>query len=151
MSISLSEQELQRRQNLQSIINLGINPYPADEYKVNVTAADILANYERDKISYKNIRFAGRIMSRRTMGNASFIELQDSTGPIQCDGQRHGLCPTGDVAVYRTLFHKLMGIGASVGVEGYVFTRQAGELSIHTENLAMLAKPVRPLPLLREA
>src|SRR5690606_7900063 len=100
MSISLSEQELQRRQNLQSIINLGINPYPADEYKVNVTAADILANYERDKISYKNIRFAGRIMSRRIMGNASFIELQDSTGRIQVYVKRDDLCPTEDKTFY---------------------------------------------------
>src|SRR5690606_23053014 len=131
--------------------NLGINPYPADEYKVNVTAADILANYERDKISYKNIRFAGRIMSRRIMGNASFIELQDSTGRIQVYGKRDDLCPTEDKTFYNTVFKKLLDIGDIVGVEGYVFTTQTGEISIHTEKLTILTKSLRPLPIVKEA
>ena len=151
MSISLSEQELQRRQNLQGIIDLGINPYPADEYKVNVTAADILENYERDKINYKNIRIAGRIMSRRIMGNASFIELQDSTGRIQAYVKRDDLCPTEDKTFYNTVFKKLLDIGDIVGIEGYVFTTQTGEISIHTEKITVLTKSLRPLPIVKEA
>jgi lysyl-tRNA synthetase class 2 len=151
MSISLSEQELQRRQNLQGIIELGINPYPADEYKVNVTAADILENYERDKINYKNIRIAGRIMSRRIMGNASFIELQDSTGRVQVYVKRDDLCSGEDKTFYNTVFKKLLDIGDIVGIEGYVFTTQTGEISIHTEKLTVLTKSLRPLPIVKEA
>lgn len=151
MSISLSEQELQRRQNLQGIIDLGINPFPADEYKVNVTAADILENYERDKINYKNIRIAGRIMSRRIMGNASFIEIQDSTGRIQAYVKRDDLCPTEDKTFYNTVFKKLLDIGDIVGIEGYVFTTQTGEISIHTTTLTVLTKSLRPLPIVKEA
>jgi lysyl-tRNA synthetase class 2 len=151
MSISLSEQELQRRLNLQGIIDLGINPYPADEYKVNVTAADILENYERDKINYKSIRIAGRIMSRRIMGNASFIELQDSTGRIQVYVKRDDLCPGEDKTFYNTVFKKLLDIGDIVGIEGYVFTTQTGEISIHTEKLTVLTKSLRPLPIVKEA
>ena len=83
MSIILSEQEVLRRQSLEEIKKLGINPYPAEEFKINVTAADILENYQRDKLNYKNIQIAGRIMSRRIMGSASFAEIQDSTGRIQ--------------------------------------------------------------------
>ncbi|MCA5005773.1 lysine--tRNA ligase [Sphingobacterium sp. WQ 366] len=149
--MSLSEQELQRRQNLQGIIDLGINPYPADEYKVNVSAADILENYERDKINYKSIRIAGRIMSRRIMGNASFIELQDSTGRIQAYVKRDDLCPAEDKTFYNTVFKKLLDIGDIVGIEGYVFTTQTGEISIHTEKLTVLTKSLRPLPIVKEA
>jgi len=151
MSIALSEQELQRRQNLQGIIDLGINPYPAEEFEVNVTAEDILENYERDKINYKSIRIAGRIMSRRIMGNASFIEIQDSTGRIQAYVKRDDLCPTEDKTFYNTVFKKLLDIGDIVGVEGYVFTTQTGEISIHTEKLTVLTKSLRPLPIVKEA
>lgn len=151
MSISLSEQEIQRRKNLQSIIDLGINPFPADEYEVNVTAADILENYERDKINYKNIRIAGRIMSRRIMGNASFIEIQDSTGRIQAYVKRDDLCPGEDKTFYNTVFKKLLDIGDIVGIEGYVFTTNTGEISIHTQKLTLLTKSLRPLPVVKEA
>ncbi len=151
MSTVLSEQEQQRRRNLQAIIDLGINPYPADEFDVNVSAADILNNYERDKINYKNIRFAGRIMSRRVMGSASFMELQDSTGRIQAYVKRDDLCPTEDKTFYNTVFKKLLDIGDIVGVEGYVFTTQTGETSIHVENLTILTKSLRPLPIVKEA
>src|SRR5690606_4061589 len=150
MSISLSEQEIQRRKNLQSIIDLGINPFPADEYEVNVTAADILENYERDKINYKNIRIAGRIMSRRIMGNASFIEIQDSTGRIQAYVKRDDLCPGEDKTFYNTVFKKLLDIGDIVGIEGYVFTTNTGEISIHTQKLTLLTKSLRPLPVVKE-
>lgn len=104
MSTVLSEQEQQRRLNLQAIIDLGINPFPADEFKVNVSAADILEHYERDKLNYKNIRFAGRIMGRRVMGSASFMELQDSSGRIQAYVKRDDICPGEDKTLYNTVF-----------------------------------------------
>lgn len=151
MSIALSEQELQRRQNLQGIIDLGINPFPADEFKVNVTAADIVENYERDKINYKNISIAGRIMSRRIMGNASFIEIQDSTGRIQVYIKRDDLCPNEDKTLYNTVFKKLLDMGDIIGIEGYVFTTQSGEISVHAEKLTILTKSLRPLPVVKEA
>ncbi|NGM61424.1 lysine--tRNA ligase [Sphingobacterium sp. SGG-5] len=151
MSIVLSEQEQQRRQNLQHIIDLGVNPYPADEFEVNVTAADILEHYERDKLNYKAIRIAGRIMSRRIMGNASFIELQDSTGRIQVYIKRDDLCPGEDKTLYNTIFKKLLDIGDIVGIDGYVFTTQTGEISIHANTLTVLAKSLRPLPVVKEA
>ena len=151
MSSVLSEQEQQRRQSLQGIIDLGINPYPAEEYKVNAYAADILENYDRDKLNYKNIRFAGRIMSRRIMGNASFMELQDSTGRVQAYVKRDDICPGEDKTLYNTVFKKLLDIGDIVGVEGYVFTTQTGEISIHVEKLTVLAKSLRPLPIVKEA
>ena len=151
MSMVLSEQEQQRRQNLQGIINLGINPYPADEFKVNANAADILENYERDKLNYKNIHIAGRIMSRRIMGNASFMELQDSTGRIQAYIKRDDLCPGEDKTLYNTLFKKLLDIGDIVGIDGFVFTTQTGEISVHVEKLTVLTKSLRPLPIVKEA
>lgn len=107
MSTVLSEQEQQRRLNLQAIIDLGINPFPADEFKVNVSAADILEHYERDKLNYKNIRFAGRIMGRRVMGSASFMELQDSSGRIQAYVKRDDICPGEDKTLYNTVFKKI--------------------------------------------
>ncbi len=151
MSTVLSEQEQQRRLNLQAITDLGINPYPADEFEVNVTAADILANYERDKLNYKSIRIAGRIMSRRVMGSASFMELQDATGRVQAYVKRDDLCPDEDKTLYNTVFKKLLDIGDIVGVEGYVFTTQTGEISIHVEKLTILTKSLRPLPIVKEA
>ncbi len=151
MSSVLSEQEQQRRQNLQGIIDLGINPYPADEFVVNVSASDILENYERDKLNYKNIRIAGRIMNRRIMGNASFMELQDSTGRIQIYIKRDDLCPGEDKTLYNTIFKKLLDIGDIVGIDGYVFTTNTGEISIHAEKLTVLTKSLRPLPVVKEA
>ena len=151
MSTVLSEQEQQRRSNLQAIINLGIDPYPADEFEVNVSTADILENYDRDKINYKNIRIAGRIMSRRVMGSASFMELQDSSGRIQAYVKRDDLCPGEDKTLYNTVFKKLLDIGDIVGVDGYVFTTQTGEISIHVDKLTILTKSLRPLPIVKEA
>ena len=151
MSTVLSEQEQQRRLNLQALIDLGINPYPADEFKVNVSAADILENYERDKLNYKNIRFAGRMMRRRIMGSASFMELQDATGRIQAYVKRDDICPGEDKTLYNTVFKKLLDIGDILGIEGYVFTTQTGEISIHVEKLTILTKTLRPLPIVKEA
>ncbi|TJZ53657.1 lysine--tRNA ligase [Sphingobacterium olei] len=151
MSIALSEQEQQRRQNLQGIIDLGINPFPADEFEVNATAEDILENYERDKLNYKSIRIAGRIMSRRIMGSASFIEIQDATGRVQAYIKRDDICPEEDKTFYNTVFKKLLDIGDIVGIEGYVFTTQTGEISVHAQKLTILTKSLRPLPIVKEA
>ncbi len=151
MSIGLSEQEQQRRLNLKALIDLGIDPFPAEEFKVNASAEDILENYDRDKINYKNISFAGRIMSRRVMGSASFIELQDSTGRIQAYVKRDDICPTEDKTLYNTVFKKLLDIGDIIGITGYVFTTQTGEISIHVQTLKVLTKSLRPLPIVKEA
>jgi len=151
MSIGLSEQEQQRRLNLKALIDLGVDPFPAEEFKVNATADDILENYERDKINYKNISFAGRIMNRRVMGSASFIELQDSTGRIQAYVKRDDICPDEDKTLYNTVFKKLLDIGDIVGITGYVFTTQTGEISIHVQTLKVLTKALRPLPIVKEA
>ncbi|MGX1641276.1 lysine--tRNA ligase [Sphingobacterium sp. NPDC055431] len=151
MSIGLSEQEQQRRLNLKALIDLGIDPFPAEEFKVNATAEDILENYERDKINYKSISFAGRIMSRRVMGSASFLELQDSTGRIQAYVKRDDICPDEDKTLYNTVFKKLLDIGDIIGITGFVFTTQTGEISIHVQTLKVLTKALRPLPIVKEA
>jgi lysyl-tRNA synthetase class 2 len=149
MSIELSEQEIIRRNSLQEIINLGINPYPAEAFEVNTHASDIYENYERDKLSYKNISIAGRIMSRRIMGNASFAELQDTTGRIQIYIKRDEICPDEDKTLYNTVFKKLLDIGDIIGVKGYVFTTQTGETTIHVSSLTLLTKSLRPLPVVK--
>jgi len=147
----LSEQEVLRRQALEQLENLGINPYPAEAFEVNVNAYDIHKNYERDKLNYKNISIAGRMMSRRVMGNASFFELQDATGRIQIYLNRDELCPTDDKTLYNTVFKKLLDIGDFVGVKGHVFTTQTGTISIHATSLTILSKSLKPLPIVKEA
>src|SRR5690606_37095707 len=146
---TLSEQEIQRRQSLQELRKLGINPYPAEAFDINVNALDIITNYERDKTSYKNISLAGRIMTRRIMGNASFVELQDSTGRIQAYIRRDDICPDDDKTLYNTVFKKLLDIGDFIGVKGYVFTTQTGEISIHVSELTVLSKSLKPLPIVK--
>ena len=150
MSLELSEQELVRRNALKELIDLGIDPYPAATFKVDATAKDILAHYEQDKLAYKNISIAGRIMSRRIMGNASFAELQDSTGRVQIYLKRDDLCPDEDKTLYNTVFKKLTDIGDIIGITGYVFTTQVGEISIHVTSFKMLCKSLRPLPVVKE-
>lgn len=149
MSQSLSEQEIQRRESLKQLRSLGIEPYPAEAFEINAYAADINENYERDKLAYKNISIAGRIMTRRIMGNASFAELQDSTGRVQIYLKRDDLCPDEDKTLYNTVFKKLLDIGDYVGVTGYVFTTQTGEISVHVTSLKVLAKSLRPLPIVK--
>lgn len=149
MEIELTEQELVRRNSLEEIIKLGINPFPAERFDVNTSAADIHANYERDKIGYKNISIAGRIMSRRIMGNASFAEIQDSTGRIQVYVKRDEICPGEDKTLYNSLFKKLLDIGDIVGVTGYVFTTQVGEITIHATSFKLLSKSLKPLPVVK--
>lgn len=149
MSIGLSEQELLRRESLKQLRELGINPYPAEAYEVNANAADILANYEKDKTAYKTISIAGRIMGRNIMGAASFAELQDASGRIQLYFKRDEICPDEDKTLYNTVFKKLLDIGDYIGVEGYVFTTQTGEISVHVKKLTVLAKSLRPLPIVK--
>ncbi len=144
----LSEQEIIRRQSLEEIVKLGINPYPAELFDVNVTAREIHENYPKQE--YKNVSFAGRMMSRRIMGNASFAELQDETGRIQIYMRRDDLCPSEDKTFYNTVFKKLLDIGDILGVKGFVFTTQTGETSIHVTELIILAKSLRPLPIVKE-
>ena len=149
MSIALSEQEILRRESLQQLRALGINPYPAEEYKVNAWAQDITDNFNRFPETYKNITLAGRIMGRRIMGNASFAELQDSTGRIQIYLKRDDICPGEDKTLYNTVFKKLMDIGDFIGVKGYTFLTQTGEISVHVRELVLLSKSLKPLPVVK--
>lgn len=146
----LSEQEIVRRKALEDLQKLGIEPYPAELFEVNVSSADILENYPKRKIDYKDVSIAGRVMSRRIMGNASFAELQDEAGRIQIYLRRDDLCPTDDKTLYNVVFKKLIDIGDIVGVKGFVFTTQTGEISIHVTSLKILSKSLKPLPIVKE-
>ncbi|TKB99038.1 lysine--tRNA ligase [Pedobacter cryophilus] len=146
---ALSEQEIQRRESLNELRKLGINPYPAEAFDINANAVDILANYDKDKTAYKTISLAGRIMTRRIMGNASFVELQDSTGRIQAYIRRDDICPDEDKTMYNIVFKKLLDIGDFIGVKGYVFTTQTGEISIHVSEFIVLSKSLKPLPIVK--
>ncbi len=148
--MQLSEQELQRREDKAQLEQLGINPYPSETFEVNVTTKDIHQNYEKAKTDYKNISIAGRLMSRRIMGSASFAELQDAAGRIQIYIRRDDICPGEDKTMYNTVFKKLMGIGDIIGIKGYVFTTQVGEISIHVTELKLLSKSLKPLPIVKE-
>src|SRR5580693_4540138 len=144
--MELTEQEQFRHNAVEEIRKLGIDPYPAPLFEVNANAADILANYEREKGDYQNISIAGRMMSRRIMGNASFVEIQDQTGRIQIYIRRDDICPGEDKTLYNTVFKKLLDIGDIIGVKGYVFTTNSGTTSIHVTSFKLLCKALRPLP-----
>lgn len=150
MQYGLSEQEMIRRNSLQELINLGINPYPADSFPVNVTCADIRKNYPSDNTLYQDISIAGRIMTRRIMGAASFAEIQDETGRIQIYVKRDEICTGEDKTLYNTVFKKLLDIGDIIGITGYVFITQMGEISVHVKSLKLLSKSLRPLPIVKE-
>ena len=145
----LSEQELERRKDREELYAMGINPYPAESFPINVTAEDIHRNYENRKTDYKDISIAGRLMSRRIMGSASFGEIQDSTGRLQFYVRRDDICPEEDKALYNTVFKKLLGIGDFIGLKGYIFTTQTGEISLHVTELKVLSKAVKPLPIVK--
>ena len=147
--IGLSEQEQQRRESMQELMRLGIDPFPAATFEINATAKDILANFEKNPTAYQQISIAGRIMSRRIMGNASFVELQDASARIQLYIKRDDICPDEDKTLYNTVFKKLLDIGDIIGVTGYVFTTQTGEISIHVASFAILTKSLRPLPVVK--
>jgi lysyl-tRNA synthetase class 2 len=147
---TLSEQEQLRRASLTELRRLGIDPYPAAEYPVTATVAEITEGYSPDKGNFSDVRIAGRIMSRRIMGSASFFEIQDHTGRIQVYIRRDDISPDEDKTMYNTVFKKLLDIGDFVGVEGFAFLTQTGELSVHCLQLTVLAKSVRPLPIVKE-
>lgn len=149
MHQELSEQEIQRREKLEKMRALGIDPYPAEAFEVNVSAADIKANYENNKLDYKNISIAGRLMSFRIMGKASFAELKDHSGKIQLYVNRDEICPGEDKTLYNDVWKKLLDRGDFIGVKGYVFTTQVGEISIHVTELKVLAKSLKPLPVVK--
>jgi lysyl-tRNA synthetase class 2 len=148
--MELNEQEIIRRQKLKEIEALGIDPYPAELFEVNTSSQDIHTHYEADKIEYKNISIAGRIMSVRDMGKAAFCVIQDASGKIQLYVRRDDICPDEDKTLYDTVFKKLLDIGDIIGVKGYVFTTKTGETSIHVQQLKVLAKSLKPLPIVKE-
>ncbi|NMM49391.1 lysine--tRNA ligase [Marinigracilibium pacificum] len=148
--MQLSEQEIVRRQKREALLKSGINPYPSELFEVNVSAKDIEENYEKNKTDYKNISIAGRLMSRRIMGSASFAELQDSTGRVQLYFRRDDICEGEDKSLYNDVFKKMTDIGDIIGIKGYVFTTQTGELTIHVTDFKLLTKSLKPLPIVKE-
>jgi lysyl-tRNA synthetase class 2 len=149
-NLELSEQEVIRRNSLKKLRELGINPYPAAEYKVSATAAEIKANFSEEKKNYQEVIVAGRLMNRRIMGKASFAELQDHTGRIQIYVNRDEICEGDDKTMYNEVFKKLLDIGDIIGVKGFVFITQVGEISIHVKELTVLNKSLHPLPIVKE-
>ena len=147
--LELSEQEIFRRRSLEELRSLGINPYPAEEYKVTGYAREILDTFE-DEAPRRAVSVAGRVMSRRIMGKASFLELQDSTGRIQIYITRDDLCPGEDKTLYNSVVKKLMDIGDFIGVSGEIFRTQMGEISVQAHSLTFLSKALRPLPVVKE-
>ncbi|MBS4056115.1 MAG: lysine--tRNA ligase [Bacteroidales bacterium] len=150
MSLMLSEQEQVRRNSLQELYQLGINPYPPEAYEVNVTTEEIHNHFVAGSEAFQAVSIAGRIMSRRIMGAASFCELQDASGRIQLYVKRDDICPGEDKTLYNTVFKRLLDIGDIIGVTGYVFVTQMGEISIHVTSMTVLSKSLRPLPIVKE-
>ncbi len=149
--MQLSEQELERRKSREELMKMGIDPYPPELFDVNITVAHILRNFERRPNDYTNISIAGRLMSRRIMGSASFAEIQDSSGRMQIYLRRDDICEGEDKSLYNEVFKKKMDIGDIIGIKGYVFKTQVGEISIHVTELKMLSKSLKPLPIVKEA
>ena len=148
--MSLSEQEEQRRKSREEIIDLGIDPYPSDTFNVNTYTDEIKNNFDEKKKNYKDVVLAGRLMSRRIMGSASFAEIQDSKGKIQIYVRRDDICDGDDKTLYNTIFKKKLDLGDIIGISGFVFKTQMGEISIHVKELKVLSKSVRPLPVVKE-
>ena len=146
--LELSEQEIGRRQSLQELRAMGINPYPAAEYPTNAFSTDIVAEFKDDD-EPRQVSIAGRMMSRRVMGKASFVELQDSKGRIQVYITRDDICPDENKELYNTVFKKLLDIGDFIGVRGFVFRTQTGEISVHAKELTLLSKALKPLPIVK--
>ena len=149
MSLELSEQELFRRQSLSELRNMGIDPYPAAEYPTNAFSSEIKASFSDEQEPKREVCIAGRIMSRRIMGKASFIELQDSKGRIQVYISRDDINTEAQPEMYNTVFKKLLDIGDFVGIKGFVFRTQMGEISVHAREITVLSKSLRPLPIVK--
>ncbi len=157
--LELSEQEINRRANLQALKDMGINPYPAEEYPTDAFSTEIIANFTDPEVDeegnptepLREVCIAGRMMSRRVMGKASFVELQDSKGRIQVYVKRDEICPDENKDLYNVVFKKLLDLGDFIGVKGFVFRTQTGEISVHAKSLMVLAKSLKPLPIVKEA
>jgi len=149
-SFELSEQEVIRRQTLEELIKAGIDPYPAAAFPVNTNTRAILDSYSSVENNFRDVRIAGRLMSKRIMGSASFAEIQDEKGRIQLYLKRDDLCPGEDKTFYNVVFKKLLDIGDFIGVSGFVFITQMGEISIHVQGLTLLSKSLKPLPIVKE-
>lgn len=147
--MELSEQEVIRREKLKAFQDLGVNPYPAAEYPVNAYAKEILEKYPQDNTLYQDVCVAGRIMSQRIMGAVAFYELQDATGRIQVYAKRDDLCPGEDKTLYNSIYKKL-DLGDIIGVKGFVFVTQMGEITIHVKEYTLLSKSLRPLPVVKQ-
>ena len=145
----LSEQEIVRRKSMETLRSMGIEPYPAAEYPVTGYSKEIKENFKDDEEPKREVSVAGRIMSRRIMGKASFMELQDSEGRIQIYVSRDEICPGENKDLYNVVFKKLLDIGDFIGVKGYVFRTQTGEISVHAQSLTVLGKSLRPLPIVK--
>lgn len=150
MAEELREQEIIRRNSLEELFKLGIDPYPAETFEVNVTAKDIVEKFQHDQSKFQDVQIAGRIMNRRIMGAASFAEIQDTTGRIQLYLKRDDICPGEDKTLYNTVFKKLLDIGDIIGLTGYVFITKMGEITIHVKSFTVLSKSLRVLPVVKE-
>ena len=146
--LELSEQEIVRRQSLQELRDMGIEPYPAAEFPTNAFSEDIKNDF-KDEDEKREVVIAGRMMSRRVMGKASFVELQDSKGRIQVYITRDDICPEEDKTLYNTVFKRLLDIGDFIGIKGFVFRTQTGEISVHAQSLTLLSKSLKPLPIVK--
>ena len=146
--LELSEQEIVRRNNLNELRAMGIDPYPAAAYPTNTFSTDIKAEYQ-DSEEKRQVCIAGRMMSRRIMGKASFVELQDSKGRIQVYITRDDICPEENKDMYNVVFKKLLDLGDFIGIKGFVFKTQTGEISVHAQELTVLAKSIKPLPIVK--
>jgi lysyl-tRNA synthetase, class II len=149
-TLELSEQELLRRQSLAELQKLGINPFPAEEYPVSHYSQDIKDTFDPEKNNLQEVCLAGRIMSRRIMGSASFVEIKDKQGRIQVYFRRDDICPADDSTLYNTVFKRLLDIGDIIGVKGYVFKTQMGETSVYVKEFTLLTKSIKPLPIVKE-
>lgn len=147
--LELSEQEIVRRNNLNELRAMGIDPYPAAEYPTDAFSTDIKAVYDENAVEKRQVCIAGRMMSRRIMGKASFIELQDSKGRIQVYITRDDICPDENKDLYNIVFKKLLDLGDFIGVKGFVFKTQTGEISVHAQEMVVLAKSLKPLPIVK--
>ena len=146
----LNDQELQRRSSMETMMELGINPYPAQEWYISHSSKELLENYNEETNPYPEVSIAGRLMSLRINGAASFVDIMDSSGKIQCYFKRDEICPGEDKTLYNTVFKKLLDIGDIIGVKGYVFITKMGETSIHVKEYKVLTKSLRPLPVVKE-
>ncbi len=149
MTQHLSEQELVRRENLQKLIDLGIKPYPSSTYDVSNSISEVLEGFKEGSEDFQSVSVAGRLMSKRVMGKASFAEIQDSSGRIQIYVSRDDICPEENKDLYNQGFKKLMDLGDFIGIKGYAFFTQKGQLSIHVTELTLLSKSLKPLPVVK--